>query len=252
MRIGISIKPTIGVGDQLQFSSLPENYFRATGNKLVDISKPWFFDDNPFVLRDVDAEKVTELWNFSPKTWNWPNPRGAGRPGVYTSNAEIWASLFNVPVRLNRPRIYRHESYPFDLRQKILVHTDGISHGRMTPAVLEHVIAKYGATRQLHFIGKDPPRIGLPIIETPTLWDLARVISEARMLIGMDSGPSWIAACYPDVIVKKLRYKPASHQFDSWVPLEVKNIHSHWDDRCHQIYNPTDEDIGFTSSFRKL
>lgn len=251
---GISIKPTTGVGDQLQFSSLPENYFKATGEKLVDISRPWFFDYNPYVSRiDEKPEKVTELWNFSPQTWTWPNPRTERRPAVYTSNAEIWASLFGVPVVLNRPRLYRHEVLPFTSRQKILLHTDGWSHGQMPDHVINHVVRKYVSTGQLYLVGKSVPTIlGLPIIETPTLWDLALEISQARMFVGMDSGPSWIAAAYPDVIVKKVRTKPASHVFAKWVPLEIANVHSHWDDRCHQVFNVTEDDIGFTSSYRKI
>jgi hypothetical protein len=117
-------------------------------------------------------------------------------------------------------------------------------------------LEKYGAmgfTGDLYQIGvaKDID-LGIPRLITPTLWDLVREISEARMLIGMDSGPAWIAACFPDVIVKKLRTTPKADRFEDWVPLEIRNIHSHWDDRCHQIFNPTDFDIGFTSSYRKI
>lgn len=251
-RRGITIKPTIGVGDGLQFTSLPENYFRATGERLIDVSKPWFFDHNPFVVRDETPDTVTELWNFGPRQWTWPRPQRERPAGVYTSNAEIWASLFGVPVRQNRPRLYRFEVVPFIERQKILVHCDGVSHGRMEDHVLQHVLTKYGPTGQIYFVGRDPPKIGLPTIETPTLWDLAAVVSTARIFIGMDSGPSWVAACYPDVITKKIRVKPEVGRLASWIPLEIANIHSHWDDRCHQIYNTTEEDVGFTSSYKKL
>ncbi len=252
---GISIKPTIGIGDALQFSSLPENYFLETGVKLLDVSRPWFFDHNPFVVRSDDHKptKVTELWNFSPKQWEFPKPRETGKPNVYLSNAEIWASLFGVPVKLNRPRLYQFENTtPFEKRSRILLHTDGVSHGAMPAHIVEHVVKKYGPTNQLYLIGKNTPNIGLPVIHTPTLWDLARELSQARMLIGLDSGPSWVAACYPDVIVKKVRTKPQSVDFAKWVPLEIANIHSHWDDRCHQVFNTTETDVGFTSSYRKI
>jgi hypothetical protein len=74
--IGVTIRKTIGVGDTVQFSSLPENYFKATGNRLLDVSKSWIYDFNPFVLRDesIVPEKVVELWNF-PQVDPWPNPR---------------------------------------------------------------------------------------------------------------------------------------------------------------------------------
>jgi len=250
--IGISIKPTIGIGDALQFSSLPENYFKATGHQLYDVNRHWFFDHNPFVCRDpnVKPNKIREMWNFSPTQFEWPKVRPQG---VYLCNAEIWAAALGVKkLVLNRPRLYRFEEFPYAKREKILLHIDGRSHGKMPDYIIDHIIKKYGPTNQLYQIGTMHKLEGIQVIETPTLWDLAQTISESRMLIGMDSGPSWIAACYPDVIVKKLRTKPTPNYFHDWVPLETGNIHSHWDDRCHQIFNPTEEDIGFTSSYRKI
>lgn len=247
----ITVKPTIGVGDQIQFSSLPENYFRAKNKKLVDLSRPWFFDFNPYVLRDdsVQIEKQVEMWNYGPAQYVLEKPR---EEDVYLSNAEIHANVWKVPVVLNRPRLYKFEDFPFERRTKILLHVDGKSHGLMPKHVIDHIVRKYQPSGELFIIGKGPSFNNIPKIETKTLWDLAEVISQARMLIGMDSGPSWIAACYPDVIVKKLRTKPTPEYFSDWVPLARKNIHAHWDDRCHQIFNPSEDDIGFTSSYRKI
>ncbi len=252
--LGIAIRSTIGVGDALQYSSVPENYFRHTGRRLVDVDQPWFFDHNPYVLRDgTRPERVQEMWNFGPRQYDWPNPRGEGKPRVYLSNAEIHAGVFECPAALTRPRLYMFEEFPFEQRQKILLHTDGKSHGPMPDQVLAHVLAKYGPTDQLYLIGKEPMRgLGLPWIETKTLWDLAALISGARMVIGMDSGPAWIAAAYPDVVVKKLRTKPAVEYLENWVPLEIDNIHAHWDDRCHQIFNPTERSVGFTAPYTQI
>ncbi len=253
--IGISIKPYIGVGDALQFSSLPENYFRAKGEKLFDVSRPWFFDYNPYVCRD-DKETPTlvrELWNFGPhQKYEWPKLRT--RPtNVYLSNAEIWAMVLNVPtIKLNRPRLYRYEDFPYQNREMILLHTHGRSHGTMPDHVIEHVLRKYGPTRKLYHIGVDCPDLGITRIKTNTLWDLANVISRAKMVIGMDSGPAWVASCYPDVVVKKLRAKPSVDVLKDWVPLEMANIHAHWDDRSQQIFNVSEYDVGFTSSYRKI
>ncbi len=249
---GISINPKIGIGDGLQYSSVPENYYRQTGQKLLDVSRPWFFDHNPFVVRDprIVPEKTIEMWNFSPRQYDWPILRPQG---VYLSNAEIFAAVFGVPAVLNRPRLYQYEGFPFHKREKILFHSHGKSHGAMPDHVIAHVLKKYAPTRRLYQIGlPDAPSLGIPKIETKTLWELAAVISEAQMLIGVDSGPSWIAACYRDVLVKKLRTKPAVEAFKTWVPLQVENVHSHWDDRCHQIFNVSEEDVGFTSSYRHI
>lgn len=257
MSIGITIKSRIGIGDALQFSSLPENYFRATGERLIDLSQPWFFDHNPFVMRDSKQppNKTVEMWNFSPKQWDWPHPRSEDEPQVYQCNAEIWASLFKVPLTLNRPRLYMYEDYAYEKRQTVLLHTMGKSHGEMPEHIIEHVFRKYRGCKLVHIGLEAAPlikKLGIECIVTPTMWDLAKVISEAKMLIGLDSGPAWIAACYPDVVVKKIRMKPTPEHFKNWIPLNIGNIHSHWDDRCHQIFNPTDVDIGFTSSYRKI
>lgn len=254
--IAVSIRPEIGIGDALQFSSVPENFFRSTGRKLyvTTAEKLWFLDHNPFVCREVGKAptQVIELWNFGshkPK-YQWPRVRPHN---VYLSNAEIHAAVLNVPAILNRPRLYQFEDFPYAERHKILLHTHGRSHGTMPDEVIEHVVRKYGPTGHLfHVCTPDTPDIGLPRLMTPTLWDLAREISQARLFIGVDSGPSWIACCYPDIVVKVLRTKPTPEYFKNWVPLEVDNIHSHWDDRCRQVFNPTPEDIGFTYSYKKI
>jgi hypothetical protein len=254
MMQGITVLPR-GIGDGVQFSSLPENYFRATGEKLIDISRPWFFDHNPYVIRDESAvpSKVTELWNFGHKNkYPWPTIKGRAQ-AVYVSNAEIHAAVFGVPVVLNRPRLYRYEDFPFSERHLILFQTHGKSHGELPDYIIEHVKEKYGRSGRLYHIGlPDRPNIGIPKIETETLWDLARLISQARMVIGPDSGPTWIAACFPDVITKKVRMRPSPDVLKDWVPLAQDNIHSFWDDRCQQIFNPTEDDIGFTMSYKKI
>lgn len=249
--IGITIAQRIGVGDKLQFSSLPENYFRATGKKLIDLSRPWFFDHNPFVDRRSSAtpDRTMELWNHGPTQYKFISPH---KVPVYTSNAEIHATALNVPARLNRPRLYLYEDFPFDQREKILIHIDGRSHGEMPDHVIQHLLRKYAPTRRLFQIGIGGKDLGVPRIRTETLWDLAREISQAKLYLGVDSGPGWIAACYPDVVTKILRTKPSPETFEKWIPLEVGNIHSHWDDRCRQIFTPAEEDIGFTSSYRKM
>lgn len=253
-KVGINIKEGIGLGDGLQFSSLPENYFKATGRKVIDIDRPWFFDHNPYVVRNETPERSIQLWNFRPTQFEWPSPRPS-RAQVYLNNAEIWSSVLGVPISLNRPRLYMFEEFPFEKRSMILLHTVGKSHGEMPDHVLTHIYKKYHRTNQLYHIGPMSAKarsLGLVKLPTPSLWDLAGIISKSRMLIGMDSGPAWVAACYPDVIVKKLRTKPEPEKFKDWIPLEIRNIHSHWDDRCHQIFNPTTEDIGFTNSYLKI
>lgn len=248
--IGISIRQ-VGMGDGIQFTSLPENFYHETGQKLIDVSKPWYFDYNPYVLRDVEPKKVIELWNY-PKIYEWPKIRDS----VYMNNAEIHASLFGIKnPKLIRPRLYRFEDTKFEERKKILFHPQGNSHGRLPQHVIDHVLKKYGHLDNVYQIGKlNDLNEGIPQISTPTLWELVQLISQCRMLIGVDSGPAWIAACYPDVVIKKIRtiFQYGYCEPEDWLPLDVKNCHSYWDDRMFQIYNCTESPQGFTESYRSI
>lgn len=240
----------VGIGDGIQFTSLPENYYKKTGYYLIDLSEPWYLDYNPFVQRKHPAKNVKELWNY-PKFYEWPKIRNS----VYLSNSEIHLSVFGLKnPHLIRPRLYRYEDYPFQKRHKILFQTHGKSHDALPDEVISHVIKKYKSEDLFHIGLPTDPDYGIPKIMTPHLWDLVKEISECRMLIGPDSGPAWIAACYPDVIIKKVRTK---FQFgyespEDWIPLDINNPHSFWDDRMFQIYNIFEEDCGFTQSYKKI
>lgn len=256
----ISVKSTIGLGDAIQFSSVPENYYRATGELLIDIGNHWMFDFNPYVRREpgLDREQIIKKWKLKPEDvvemWNYgmPQPRPPGRDFVYLSMAERHASIFKVPVVMKYPRLYRFEEFPFEKREKILLHTHGKSHGAMPDHVIEHVLKKYKHMPIYHIGLPSDPDLGIPKIVTPTFWDLAETISQARLYIGVDSGPSWVACCYPDVQVKKVRVKPTVDRFKDWVPLQIDNIHSHWDDRMFTVHNISGDDVGFTSSYKRL
>jgi hypothetical protein len=250
---GISINKPNGIGDLVQFSSLPENYFKTFREKLVDVSRAWVFDHNPYVVRDVEPDECRELWlNHHSFVRKGAFTGSASAPAVFQSNAEHHASLMGAQVYLNRPRLYQFEDYPIAERDMVLLHTHGRSHGAMPEHVIEHVLKKYGKMNLLHVGLPGDPDLGIPALLTPSVWELARVISQARIFIGVDSGPSWIAACYPDVIVKKLRTRPELEYFKDWVPLEMANIHSHWDDRAFQIFNVSEDDVGFTQSYRRI
>lgn len=244
--IGLSVKKTIGIGDAVQFTSAPENYFRATGQKVVDVQSHWVFNHNPYVIRGAPRPvKTYELWNYKPE----PSPR----QGVYLSLAERYAQIMGVPCVMSRPRLYRFEdNIRYSSRRMILFQTEGVSHGTLPDHIIRHVKEKYQSVDLYQFGLPSMQDIGLPRICPVDVWDCARIISEAKMFIGPDSGPSWIAACYPDVINKIVRAKPSIDVLKNWVPLNASNIHSHWDDRARMVYNLSDSDIGFTWGYRRI
>lgn len=241
----------LGVGDRIQFSSIPENYFRTTGEKIIDIDKHWIFDYNPYVVRDEEPTTEINIWD----AYCHNVPRYQYDRSVLLSNAEAWSRHFqNYRIVLNRPRLYMFEQFPYHLRQHVLLHTQGISHGKLPEYIVKHVLDKYGS--QVRLIGfQHEWEYNLPkpeFIKTEQLWDLVDVISKAKMLIGVDSGPSWIAMCYPDVVTKKVRMFPAVEALKTWVPLEWCRLGSYWDDRAASVHNISDDDVGFTYSYRRL
>lgn len=251
MTITLSIKLNIGIGDALQFSTVPENYFRTTGLKVIDETNHWVLDHNPYVIRNADEVTVKRSrliygWNHNPRYI--PKNRAS-----FTSMAEQHTGNLEINTFIRHPRLYKYEDFPIEKREKILLQTQGRSHGTMPDYIIKHVLKKYKNMHLYHIGLSTDPDIGIPKIVTPTLWDLAREISESRMVIGMDSGPTWIACCYPDVIVKRLRMKPSPEELREWVPLAANNIHAIWDDlQLHTVHNQSEDDIGFTSSYRRL
>ncbi len=254
--IGIQFPNAIGIGDVIQFTSIPENYFRHFGEKLIDIDHSWVFDFNPFVQRlrsdeTVTFEKILNLWNLH----CFDTPTKLNEQTTFLSNAHAHARHFRYPVVLNRPRLYQFESFPFEDRHHVFLHVKGRSHGTLSEHIVKHVLDKYGNAVVLVGL-KDDWTYSMPIPEKHifprTLWELAAVISKAKMFIGVDSGPSWIAQCYPDVITKKVRMFPDAKALETWVPLEWCRLGSYWDDRSAMIFNPSENDAGFTWSYRKI
>ena len=49
------------IGDWVYASSLPENYFKLTNHKIIDVDKSWVFDHNPYVDRESEPNKVIDL-----------------------------------------------------------------------------------------------------------------------------------------------------------------------------------------------
>lgn len=258
----------LGIGDAVQFSSLPENFFRNYGQCLVDLDHHWIFDHNPYVIRFDKNEPqmpdlVIDLWrDFELLKCNMRKLQYS--PLVFTSNAEanlsIFAHVFEArpKIFLNRPRLYCYEDYPIEKRQLILLHTTGRSNGAMPDFLIEHIVNKYGPTGELVQIAGPKDKIvdKLPILRPINIWAAAEIISQARMFIGVDSGLAWIAACYPDVQIKKIRLtKPwgVVGNWHDWVPLQLGHPASHWDDPgIFELYNLEDFDAGIFKSWRRI
>lgn len=245
------LKINIGLGDAMQFTSLPENYYLRYARKLIDASNHPLFDWNPFVVRQYPQDTpldTLKLWEvFTSRRLIVPSS------GLYNCNAEAWSTLYECPAVVRHPRLYieGREETPF---YPVVIHAHGISHSTMPDHVQRHVKALYGREAVQVGLPDDPKIEGIPYVETPTLMSLARLLSRSELFIGMHSGPAWVAACYPWV-KKKVIWNPFYDRarLEGRRPLDPMNLDSMFDDlTLFEIYNQTDHDIGYTKTYHKI
>lgn len=247
--IGISLKGVIGIGDAIQFTSVPENYWHHTGEKLIDVDEHWVFDGNPYIVRKEDPEQIVNLWEGRART---QKPR-------WDSLAERNAAMIGCPVTLTRPRLYWGEE--LQTSNMILVHNFGTnvkynpheSRPRiLSRPILDHIKNKYPNLDIFQIGLPGDPETGFPRLITSSMWDLARTIAACKVFIGVDSGPSWIAACYPKVIAKKVLMQYDPDYLKTIYPLTVSQPETHWHDPAFEFYSRDDEDAGFAKAWSSI
>ena len=262
--LGITLAGALGIGDKLQFSSFPENYFRNTGQKVVDVDRVWIFDHNPYVVRDAQPDRIINLW-----TQKWlegdsvPLEDYKTKP-VFSSIAERTSRIFGHTAYLRHPRLYQFEELP-TLEKRIVLHTTGknipphVALGedrlrRLSEEIISRVRDVY-AGYEIIQIGSASD-VDAHVVDCRGLadiWEVTRLIAQARMFIGVDSGPYWIAASYPRIFRKKVMMQYAADYLrEQFVPMHVLDPHSHWHDASCLYYNRTTDDAGVTYSYLKI
>ena len=240
-----------GIGDKIQFSSFPENYFLNTGEKLIDIDNSWIFDYNPYVFRSeksyTDLE-IIDIWNNTGvpgKNENWK------KSSVIKSIAERTCDLFDFKTYLRHPRLYKFEDTHLKSNQ-IVVHLQGHSYGNIPDYVAEQILKNYNGFDLLLIGGKDNKyipgfinKLGL------SLWDTAKLIAESPTYIGLSSGFLSMALCYPRVN-KKVLLTENTITLKNLIPMDVNNVDYHWLDHSFSFFNLTEEDIGVSFSYKKI
>jgi ADP-heptose:LPS heptosyltransferase len=80
-----------------------------------------------------------------------------------------------------------------------------------------------------------------------------KIVAQAGIFIGVDSGPYWIAACFPRIFRKKvlMQYSP-DYLRRKFVPMHVINPHVQWHDASCLYFNRGPDDAGVTFSYLKL
>lgn len=231
-----------GIGDKVQFGGLPENYYRSTRNKMVDLDNCWVFDYNPFVVRgEVPNLGTVNLWDIKMKG------------GL--SKDEMICKHFGIEVYTRHPRLYRYEDiYPAP--QTLAIHTNGKTRGgQLSDAIIEQIMLNYNHY-QIMQIGGATDRM-TPFIRMTGLpmWETARIIAGSEIFIGVNSSMMNIAKCYPRVRKKVIFNEQPCWGWDgntelsAYTPLSIKDD---WIDYNWEYYNTTDRDIGISNSYLKI
>lgn len=240
-RIGIRVNTSPRLGDKLQFTSMPENYYLATGEKLIDVDRDWIFDFNPYVDRDSTPDKVIDLWQDY--EFRYPKNRI-----FYTSLAERNALFLGVPAKLTHPRLYRFENEP--VRYHTTIAPFGSTNEALNPKIIQHILATRQGVAQVGLSSE--PSIGAEYdLRTTYIWDAIHAIASSHEFIG-NSGLSLIAACYPRVWNKMVLTQFSEETLQNYLGMECANHLTHWHDNRFSYYNNCDYDIGISLSYLKI
>lgn len=243
------LRKHLGLGDQVQFTSFPENYFLNTGEKVVDVDNNPLFDYNPFVVRGITPSKVLDLWfmtakrEYTLKKWI---------PSVCERNSHF-SGLKECYIR--HPKLYLHENIPLKPSQ-ICVHLTGVSTGNCPDEIADKIRENYKGFEIIQ-IGLATDKRYEQFIDGRGLsfWDSAKVIAESLIFIGISSSMMNVAACYPRGIKKIIITESDEERADvmaDMMPMDSNRGHYHWLDWGFCFYNKTKRDIGVSFSYLKI
>ena len=248
LKIGIHLSGP-GLGDNLILSSLPENYFRNTGKKLIGDKNNPIFKNNPY----VDSESHADIWltqqqicdggSYLVRTLKNKHPH----PSIPYEHCQF----FSLPkCYLRHSRLYIYEDLK-TIHNKVCIHTSGKSiGGTMTDEIIATIEENYKDYHLVQIGGPNDKRIefaedkrGLDLFNT------AKEIAEASIFIGIDSSQLHIANCYPKVRKKLIINYFSEEQFETLSPLYKD---APWWEFNIETYNPFQYDVGCSMSYLKI
>lgn len=243
---GIYLADYIGIGDKLQFGCLPENFYRNTGRKLVDLNNSYVFDYNPYVSREtvgLNNIETVDLWKA-----DWPSSSEC------LSKSERWCKYFDLETCfLRHPRVYIHENLPTE-DKLITVHTAGKTKGTFTNEIIGYINKNYRGYNIVQIGGKNDKET--PFIDKRGLgfFQSAEIIARSQIFIGPSSAMYHLSRCYPRVR-KKVVILDQDDTIDreklkTFIPYQ--NGYDDWLDFDTELYSESDHDIGVTRTFRKI
>lgn len=248
--IGIS-NSGAGIGDKLQFSSFPENWFLEKNEKIIDLENCWIFDHNPFVARGEKPSQKFDLW-FESANLNQKQRQGKIKHKLLGMPHRICAH-FDIPCKVRRPRLYLYEDVIPDPKC-VTVHAVGKSEGgKISKETADYIDKNYGHCKIFQVGGKDDPKLSKNWIDClgMGMWETAHTIASCGTFIGVNSGLSHVANCYPKVRKKIIVNQYSKEQLVNWIPTQYPEWTA-WIDFGWEYYNVYDYDIGATYSHKLI
>ena len=262
MQLGITMagdaRKFLGLGDQIQLTSFPENFYRNTGQKVVDMDNNFLFDNNPYVLRETKADLILDIWgmtdtdktgiSYGEKRW----VPSIAEKLIFFAN-KLLDKKFKVYLR--HPRLYRHEDVN-RINNQICVHLTGISTGPCPEYIADRIKQNYKEFNIIQIGAKDDKYFEQFVDKRGLdFWESANVIAESLLFIGVSSSMMNLASCYPRVIKKIILTESDKERIDildNMMPMDPQNGHYHWLDWSFLFYNKTDQDVGVSLSYLKI
>jgi hypothetical protein len=242
--LGIAIPNFIGLGDAIQFSCIPENFYKNTGKRLVDCNGSYVFDHNPYVLRgNAQPHKVFNPWGFE-----WKSGHN------FRSKSSRWCNGLGLEkCYLRHPRLYIYEDVQNHLNSPtVSVHCSGKTRGNLSDKVISTIkknyqdfdIVQVGGTsdRKTPFID----RRGLPFFES------VKIIANSQIFIGIDSAMYHVARCYPRVRKKIIIQNDHFDEEELGDFFPYKKGFDDWIDFDSEYFNEFEYDIGITNALHKV
>jgi|TARA_R100000084_G_C4651371_1_gene149907 hypothetical protein len=288
MRFGIDIEGHNGLGDTVQFTNIPEYFYKVTGGvKLIDIKKTWVFDHNPYVLRDVHDFPVFKQHDENGNPCKLPvvydetfkanllwRTDGNGQKDA-TSRSYWFSRAIGVEPRdhieldLPRgPRLYKYEDPKEVNPTQIAIHIGPSNHprrgggeGRYIPKnVLERIKLRYPNYDIIQIGSLNDHESEFIDKRGAEIWETVKIIAQSAIFIGVNSGPMHIANCYPHInkkyIITSTVENESVEDITQFLPLVGESFDrmewAGWVDHGWQYYNTKDFDIGCTYSYKKI
>lgn len=244
----------IHCGDQLVFTSLPENFYKNTGEKLINVENLHFFSQNPYVIQGSEIHPNTltrvetrDLWNFS-----------FGRVETDTCKTfaeEICKRWDLKKIYKNRPDFYIYQNnrpYP----RNICIATTGKTVGAIPLKILRYIREKYRDYLVWQIGGLSDVDAGADIDRRGgTFFDSCKIISECEQLITIDSAPYWLGKMYPNCRLKIILVNKNEQECENFMPRGFPNPTNSWRGwlECgNEYFNVFEESLGITNSFLEI